>query len=466
MTDTAIPASIFRAYDIRGIVGRTLTADIARLIGLGIGAEAAARGEQEIVVGRDGRDSSPELSGALIAGLRSSGRDVVDIGIVPTPLLYFATHWLPADSGVMVTGSHNGPEYNGMKLIIAGKTLYGEDLQAIYRRIVAGDFPRGRGKLSSSDVKNDYVTRVAGDISTAARGAALKIIIDCGNGVAGVIAPQLFRALGHRVEEMYCEVDGAFPNHHPDPSQPENLEALIARVTTRGADIGLAFDGDGDRLGVVDSAGHIIWPDRQLMVLAKDVLSRNRGAAIIYDVKCSRYLKTVIEANGGLPLMWKTGHSLIKSKMEEMQAPLAGELSGHIFFKERWYGFDDAIYAGARLLEILVRSGRSSKELFAGMPEGVSTPELRVRLPEASHQTFMEKLRDSADFPDAQIIHTDGVRVEFRDGWGLVRASNTSPVLTLRFEADDKPALERIQEKFRRLLQAAADTELKLPFYT
>ena len=466
MTGATIPASIFRAYDIRGIVGRTLTADIARLIGLGIGTEAAARGELEIVVGRDGRDSSPELTSALIAGLRSSGCDVVDIGIVPTPLLYFATHWLPADSGVMVTGSHNGPEYNGMKLIIAGKTLYGEDLQAIYRRIVACDFTRGRGELSSSDVKNDYVARVAGDISTVAQGAALKIIIDCGNGVAGVIAPQLFRALGHQVEEMYCEVDGAFPNHHPDPSQPENLEALIARVKTQGADIGLAFDGDGDRLGVVDSAGHIIWPDRQLMVLAKDVLSRNRGAGIIYDVKCSRYLKTVVEANGGIPLMWKTGHSLIKSKMEEMQAPLAGELSGHIFFKERWYGFDDAIYAGARLLEILVRSGRSSEALFADMPEGVSTPELRVELPEASHQTFMEKLRDSADFPDAQVIDTDGVRVEFRDGWGLVRASNTSPVLTLRFEADSQAALERIQEKFRRLLQATASTELELPFYT
>ena len=364
----------------------------------------------------------------------------------------------------MVTGSHNGPEYNGMKLIIAGKTLHGEDLQAIYRRIVAGDFTRGRGKLSSSDVKNDYVARVAGDISTAARGAALKIIIDCGNGVAGVIAPQLFRALGHQVEEMYCEVDGAFPNHHPDPSQPENLEALITRVTTQGVDIGLAFDGDGDRLGVVDSAGHIIWPDRQLMVLAKDVLSRNRGAGIIYDVKCSRYLKTVIEANGGVPLMWKTGHSLIKSKMEEMQAPLAGELSGHIFFKERWYGFDDAIYAGARLLEILVRSGRSSEALFADMPEGVSTPELRVELPEASHQTCMQRLRDSADFPGAEIIDTDGVRVEFPDGWGLVRASNTSPVLTLRFEADNRAALETVQQRFRGWLQAAADAAMPLPF--
>lgn len=464
MADPAVPASIFRAYDIRGVAGRTLTADIARQIGFGIGAEVAARGGQEIVVGRDGRDSSPELAGALIAGLRGSGRDVVDVGIVPTPLLYFAAHSLPADGGVMVTGSHNGPEYNGMKLIVAGKTLHGEDLQTIYRRILADDFTRGRGGLSAADVKDDYISRVTGDTSPVADGAALNMIIDCGNGVAGVVAPQLFRSLGHRVEEMYCEMDGAFPNHHPDPSQPENMEALVARVKARGADIGLAFDGDGDRLGVVDSAGHIIWPDRQLMLLAQDVLTRNKGAAVIYDVKCSRYLKTVIESGGGVPLMWKTGHSLIKSKMEEMQAPLAGELSGHIFFKERWYGFDDAIYAGARLLEILVRSGRSSEALFADMPEGVSTPELRVELPEASHQSFMEKLGGHADFPNAQVIDTDGLRVEFRDGWGLVRASNTSPVLTLRFEADNRAALERIQGTFKRLLQAAADVELKLPF--
>ena len=463
MTVSELPASIFRAYDIRGIVGQTLTADIARLIGLGIGTEAAERGEQEIAVGRDGRDSSPELSDALIAGLRASGRDVVDIGIVPTPLLYFATHWLPANSGVMVTGSHNGPEYNGMKLIIAGKTLHGEDLQEIYRRIIAEDFTQGLGKLSSSDVKADYVARVAADIPPVAAGAALKIIVDCGNGVAGVIAPQLFRALGHDVEEMYCDVDGAFPNHHPDPSQPENLDALIAQVQSSGADIGLAFDGDGDRLGVVDSAGHIIWPDRQLMVFAKDVLSRNQGAAIIYDVKCSRHLKTVVEKSGGVPLMWKTGHSLIKSKMEEMQAPLAGELSGHIFFKERWYGFDDAIYAGARLLEILVNNGQRSEALFAEMPEGVSTPELRVRLPESSHHTCMQKLKDSAEFPGAQIIDTDGVRVEFPDGWGLVRASNTSPVLTVRFEADDKDALETIQQRFREWLQAA-EKGLQLSF--
>ncbi len=464
MTDPAVPASIFRAYDIRGVVGRTLTVDVARLIGQGIGASAADRGEQTIIVGRDGRHSSPALSEALCAGLRASGRDVVDVGMVPTPLLYFATRCLPANSGVMVTGSHNGPEYNGMKLIVAGQTLFGEALQTIYRRILAGDFTRGSGALSAAGVREDYIARVVDDAPPAGDAAALDIVIDCGNGVAGVVAPDLFRALGHRVEEMYCDVDGAFPNHHPDPSQPENLAALIDAVNARGADIGLAFDGDGDRLGVVDSSGHIIWPDRQLMVFAQDVLARNRGANIVYDVKCSRHLKTVVEAAGGTPLMWKTGHSLIKSKMEEAQAPLAGELSGHIFFKERWYGFDDAIYAGARLLEILARSGTSSAALFAGIPEGVSTPELRVQLPETSHQSYMRKLRNNAAFPDAQIIDTDGIRVEFADGWGLVRPSNTSPVLTVRFEADNDAALKRIQEQFRGLLQKTADTALQLPF--
>ena len=464
MIHSAVPSSIFRAYDIRGVVGETLTAGIARYIGLGIGAQAGARGEQAIIVGRDGRHSSPELAGALVAGLRESGRDVVDIGVVPTPLLYFATHWLPANSGVMVTGSHNGPEYNGMKLIMAGKTLFGDALQTLYRRIVAGEFSAGQGNLSSADVRADYIERICDDVVPATGGTALKVIVDCGNGVAGIVAPRLLRAVGHQVVEMYCEVDGAFPNHHPDPSQPENLDALVAQVREQQADIGLAFDGDGDRLGVVDSGGHIIWPDRQLMVLARDVLSRNKGASIIYDVKCSRHLETVIRDSGGVPLMWKTGHSLIKSKMEEMQAPLAGELSGHIFFKERWYGFDDAIYAGARLLEIMIRSAKSSRALFAEMPEGVSTPELRVELPEDSHQAYMQKLRDNVSFPGAQVIDTDGVRVEFEDGWGLVRASNTSPVLTLRFEADNQAALERVQERFRRLLQATADTPLQLPF--
>ena len=464
MSHSAVPASIFRAYDIRGVVGETLTAGIARYIGLGIGTEAGDRGEQAIIVGRDGRHSSPELAGALVAGLRESGRDVVDIGMVPTPLLYFATHWLPANSGVMVTGSHNGPEYNGMKLIMAGKTLFGDALQSLYQRIIAGEFSAGQGGLSEADVRTDYIARICDDVVPAAGDTALKVVVDCGNGVAGIVAPQLLRALGHQVEEMYCEVDGAFPNHHPDPSQPENLEALIAQVKQQEADIGLAFDGDGDRLGVVDNAGHVIWPDRQLMVLARDVLSRNKGASIIYDVKCSRHLETVIRSSGGIPQMWKTGHSLIKSKMEELQAPLAGELSGHIFFKERWYGFDDAIYAGARLLEIVIRSGTSSGALFAEMPEGVSTPELRVKLPEDSHRSYMKKLRDNVSFPGAQVIDTDGVRVEFQDGWGLVRASNTSPVLTLRFEADNQVALERVQGRFRHLLQATADTALQLPF--
>ena len=458
------PSSIFRAYDIRGIVGKTLTADVAHKIGLSIGTEASERGEQTVIVGRDGRNSSPELAGALIQGLRESGRDVMDIGMVPTPVLYFATHLLEANSGVMVTGSHNGPEYNGVKVVIAGKTLFQDALQAIYRRIVDGEFADGRGGLQSANIVADYIKRITEGIPAAPDAVALKIIVDCGNGVAGAVAPQLFRALGHDVMEMYCEVDGDFPNHHPDPSQPENLQSLIERVKEQQADIGLAFDGDGDRLGVVDSAGNIIWPDRQLMLLAKDVLSRNNGANIIYDVKCSRYLKTIIEANGGVPLMWKTGHSLIKNKMAELNAPLAGELSGHIFFKERWYGFDDAIYAAARLLEIITNTKAKSEEIFAEMPGGVSTPELRVKLPEEAHETFMQRLKDNVNFPDAQVIDTDGVRIEFQDGWGLIRPSNTSPYLTLRFEADNQGALERIQGEFRRLLQTVAATGLPLSF--
>ena len=458
------PSSIFRAYDIRGVVGKTLTADVAHKIGLSIGTEASERGEQTVIVGRDGRNSSPELADALIKGLRESGRDVMDIGMVPTPVLYFATHLLEANSGVMVTGSHNGPEYNGVKVVIAGKTLFQDALQAIYRRIVDGEFADGRGGLQSANIVADYIKRITEGIPAAPDAVALKIIVDCGNGVAGAVAPQLFRALGHDVVEMYCEVDGDFPNHHPDPSQPENLQSLIERVKEQQADIGLAFDGDGDRLGVVDSAGNIIWPDRQLMLLAKDVLSRNNGANIIYDVKCSRYLKTIIEANGGVPLMWKTGHSLIKNKMAELNAPLAGELSGHIFFKERWYGFDDAIYAAARLLEIITNTKAKSEAIFAEMPGGVSTPELRVKLPEEAHETFMQRLKDNVNFPDAQVINTDGVRIEFQDGWGLIRPSNTSPYLTLRFEADNRGALERIQGEFRRLLQTVAATGLPLSF--
>lgn len=459
-----VPPSIFRAYDIRGVVGKTLTADIAREIGLGIGSEAGEKDRQAVIVGRDGRNSSPELAGALIKGLRECGRNVIEIGMVPTPVLYFATHLLEADSGVMVTGSHNGPEYNGLKVLIAGETLFEGALQAIYRRIVARDFTRGQGSLRSANIIPAYIKRIVEDVPTAPVGAALKIVVDCGNGVAGVVAPRLLRVLGHDVVEMYCEVDGGFPNHHPDPSQPENLQSLIEQVRERQADIGLAFDGDGDRLGVVDSDGNVIWPDRQLMLLARDVLSRNPGANIIYDVKCSRYLRTVIEASGGAPLMWKTGHSLIKKKMEEMNAPLAGELSGHIFFKERWYGFDDAIYAGARLLEIIMNAKAKSAGVFAEMPGGVSTPELRMQLPEERHDAFMQRLKGSVNFPGAQLIDTDGVRIEFQDGWGLIRPSNTSPFLTLRFEAESPAALERIQDEFRRLLQTVADTDLQPSF--
>lgn len=451
-----VSPSLFRAYDIRGVVGKTLTAPVVHRIGLAIGAEAALKGEQAIVVGRDGRRSSPELAAALIAGLRESGRDVTDIGMVPTPVLYFATRFLKINSGVMVTGSHNGPEYNGLKIIIAGQTLFEDALQAIYQRAVQGAFNTGAGGLRLADVSADYLSQVTADIPAASGEHALKLVIDCGNGVAGLIAPSLFRALGHEVVEMCCEVDGDFPHHHPDPSQPENLQALIGQVRERKADLGFAFDGDGDRLGVIDGGGNIIWPDRQLMLMARDVLSRHRGAKIIYDVKCSRHLKTVIEAHGGEPVMWKTGHSLIKNKMEEHAAPLAGELSGHIFFRERWYGFDDAIYAGARLLEIIMQTQARPERVFAELPGGVSTPELRVGLPEERHQPFMRQLKDQAVFPGAEVIDTDGIRIEFQDGWGLIRPSNTSPCLTLRFEADDQAALERIQGEFRALLQATA----------
>ncbi len=455
-------AGIFRAYDIRGIVGKTLTVAGVEDIGRAIGSEAEARGQKGIVVGRDGRTSSPELSEALIRGLRAAGRNVTDIGMVPTPVLYFATHQLETHSGVMVTGSHNGPAYNGLKIMLADETLASDAIQALYKRIQSNDMVSGQGDLQSVEVTADYIRRIADDIPVAL-GGAFKIVIDCGNGVAGGLAPQLFRTLGHDVIELYCEVDGKFPNHHPDPSQPENLEALIAKVKGEQADLGLAFDGDGDRLGVVDGEGNIIWPDRQMMLLAKDVLLRNQGKTIIFDVKCSHHLKEVIDANGGIPLMWKTGHSLIKAKMKEVDAPLAGEMSGHIFFKERWYGFDDAMYAGARLVEILTQSKERPAAVFAELPGEVVTPELRITLPEKQHAKFMEMLLGKMSFEGAEITDIDGVRVDFSDGWGLIRPSNTSPCLVARFEAKDDAALQRIQSEFRTLIQSIAP-DLKLPF--
>lgn len=460
----AISDSIFRAYDIRGIVGETLTEEVVYQIGRALGSEAHERDQQSLAIARDGRTSSPALSSALQNGLRDSGRDVIDIGVAPTPVLYFATHYLQTGSGVMVTGSHNPSNYNGLKIVLGGQALSGEAITAIRDRIKAGNFTQGTGDLLTTDILSDYIRRITEDIP-AALSRSFKVVVDCGNGVPGAVAPQLLRALGHEVIELYCEVDGAFPNHHPDPSQPENLKDLIEMVKGQKADLGLAFDGDGDRLGVIDGMGNIIWPDQQMMLFAKDVLSRNPGQEIIFDVKCSNHLKHFIEAHGGKPTMWKTGHSLIKTKMKESGAPLAGEMSGHIFFKERWYGFDDALYAAARLLEILLKEKSTPTAVFAQLPSGIATPELRLAMPEQEHAPFMEALIKKASFEGAEIITVDGLRVDFRDGWGLIRPSNTTPYLILRFEADDQAALNRIQDAFRQLLQAVGGSEhLKLPF--
>jgi phosphomannomutase / phosphoglucomutase len=456
------PASIFRAYDIRGVVGETLTLEGVYLIGKAIGSEAGVRGQSAIVVGRDGRNSSPKYAEALAKGIRDSGRDVIDIGMVPTPVLYFATHFLDIGNGVMLTGSHNPPNYNGLKIVLDGQALSGDAIQALRRRIANADFTSGEGMLESTDIVPEYIQRITEDIPLALD-RTLRIVCDCGNGVAGAVAPRLFTALGHDVIELCCEVDGNFPNHHPDPSQPDNLRALIATVKENQADLGLAFDGDGDRLGVVDNAGNIIWPDRQMMLYARDVLSRNPGAEIIFDVKCSRQLLKVIKQAGGKPVMWKTGHSFIKAKMRESGAPLAGEMSGHIFFKERWYGFDDAMYTAARLIEILVGEGGTAQEVFAALPGGIATPELRIDMPEARHAEFMQKLIANARFEGAHITTIDGLRVDVQKAWGLIRPSNTTPVLVLRFEGDDAAALADMQAKFRDLI-TGIDPSLKLPF--
>jgi phosphomannomutase/phosphoglucomutase len=457
-----LPAAIFRAYDVRGVVGDTLTPGIVRLLGLAIGSEAQERDQQTVCVGCDGRASSPELVTALVAGLRESGCDVIDVGRVVTPVLYFATDYLDTGSGVMVTGSHNPPEYNGLKVMLAGDTLFGDDIQALRQRIEESNFSSGSGKLQSMDISADYIRRVSEDVPVAL-GNAFKVVVDCGNGVAGEFAPKLIRALGHDVVELYCDLDSSFPNHHPDPSQPENLTDLIAAVEENGADLGFAFDGDGDRLGVVDASGRIVWPDVQMMLFAHDVLSRNEGAEIIFDVKCSSRLAKVITKFGGKPVMYKTGHSFIKNKLKESGAPLAGEMSGHIFFKERWYGFDDALYAAARMLEILMGFKRKPLDVFARLPVGVSTPELRVDLDEGEPPALMEALKDTERFADGEVTTIDGLRVDWKDRWGLVRASNTTPSLVLRFEGDDEQALERVKTTFRELL-LEKKPGLSLPF--
>ena len=459
----AIDPAIFRAYDVRGVVGKSLTADVARLLGQAIGSVMRDKGLPEIVVGRDGRLSGPELASALADGLRAAGIDVIDLGAVPTPVVYYAAFRFNTGCGVAVTGSHNPPEYNGFKIVVGGETLAEGAIQDLYQRIASNQLAKGdKGNLRHVDVIPDYVDRITSDVQAGRR---LKVVIDAGNGIAGAVAPQVLEGIGCEVIPLYCEVDGSFPNHHPDPSDPHNLEDLIFAVKQTGADLGVAFDGDGDRLGVVTRTGEIIFPDRTLMLFARDVLSRQPGATVIYDVKCTGHLKGVILDAGGSPLMWRTGHSLMKAKMRETGAELAGEMSGHFFFKERWYGFDDGIYAGARLLEILAGDldERTPEEIFATCPKGVSTPELKVEMREGEHYRFIDAFRQKASFGDATLTTIDGVRADWPDGWGLVRPSNTTPVLVLRFDADNEAALKRIQGLFREQL-LAIDPALKLPF--
>ena len=454
----AIPHEIFKAYDIRGIVGKTITAENVEKIGHAIGSEARARNLTAIAIGRDGRLSGTELSQALARGIRKSGIDVVDVGMVATPMLYFAAHELCQYSGVMVTGSHNPPEYNGFKIVLGGQTLAADTIQALRLRIENNNLTHGAGNYSEHAIADAYRTRITGDIKLA---RPLKIVVDCGNGVAGAYAPALYRELGCQVSELFCDVDGTFPNHHPDPSVPENLNDVIQALKTTDAEIGLAFDGDGDRLGIVTKDGHIINADRQLMLFAADVLSRNPGGKIIFDVKCTRNLAPWIRQHGGTPVMWKTGHSFIKSKLIEEKALLAGEMSGHLFFKERWYGFDDGLYAGARLLELLSREQDITATL-KNLPDSLNTPELQVRTVEGENHALIVQLQKNAVFDNPQqVITTDGLRVEYPDGFGLARASNTTPVVVLRFEADNDAALKRIQEDFRRnILQAKPDAQL------
>lgn len=459
--DFDVPQSIFRAYDIRGIVDETLSEDVVELIGKAFATEALSRGQSKVCVGYDGRLSSEPYCEALTRGIVSTGADAIIVGRVPTPVLYFATHHLETGTGVMITGSHNPGNYNGFKMMIGGSTLAGDDIQKLYNRIILQDFESGQGERSEQEVARDYLDTILNDIAVA---APLKVVVDAGNGVAGELGPMLIEELGCEVIPLFCEIDGTFPNHHPDPGKPKNLQDLIAAVEEHNADLGLAFDGDGDRVGVVTNLGKIIWPDRLLMLFAKDVVSRNPGADIIFDVKCSRRLNGLISGYGGRPIMWKTGHSLIKAKMKETGALLAGEMSGHIFFKERWLGFDDGLYSAARLLEILGIEDATSEEVFATFPEDVSTPEINIEVTDENKFEYVEKLCHlKGNFSDGNVSTIDGLRVDFPNGWGLCRASNTTPMLVLRFEADDESALEQIKDKFKEQLKAV-DASLDLDF--
>lgn len=463
-----ISPSIFKAYDIRGVVGKTLDAGIARLVGRAFGSEVRAQGGDVVVVARDGRLSGPSLVEALADGLRAAGVDVVDVGMVPTPVGYFAASVplaLPGgersvDSCIVVTGSHNPPDYNGFKMVLRGAAIYGEQIQDLYRRIVEGQFTQGEGGYIQYDIADKYIERIVADVKLA---RPMKLVVDTGNGVAGGLAPRLFKALGCELVELFTEIDGTFPNHHPDPAHPENLQDVIRVLEQTEAEIGFAFDGDGDRLGVVTKDGQIIYPDRQLMLFAQEILARHPGAQVIYDVKCTRNLARWVREHGGEPVMWKTGHSLVKAKLRETGAPIAGEMSGHVFFKDRWYGFDDGLYTGARLLELLARVDNPSKVLNA-LPNSLSTPELQLKLEEGENFALIGRLQQDARFEGAdEVLTIDGLRVEYPDGFGLARSSNTTPVVVLRFEADNADALARIQSDFRRVI-LAAKPDAKLPF--
>jgi phosphomannomutase/phosphoglucomutase len=458
----SLSKSIFKAYDIRGIIDKTLDAGIARQIGHAFGAAALAKGERAVVIGRDARLSGPALAAALAEGLQAAGVDVIDLGVVATPMVYFGTNVLETKSGIMVTGSHNPPDYNGFKMVLAGEAIYGDAITGLYERIASGELqPAAQpGSYRTHDIRAAYLERIIGDVKVA---RPIKIAVDCGNGVAGAFAGDLYRGMGCEVVELFCEVDGNFPNHHPDPAHPENLQDLIRALQETDAEIGLAFDGDGDRLGIVTKDGQIIYPDRQMMLFAADVLSRVPGEQILYDVKCTRHLAPYIEKAGGKPLMYKTGHSLVKAKLKETGAPLGGEMSGHIFFKERWYGFDDGLYAGARMLEILTKQADPSA-LLNSLPQSDSTPELHLHLNEGENFALMDKLRSDAKFPgNERIITIDGLRVEYADGFGLARSSNTTPVIVMRFEAETPQALARIQGQFRDVI-LTAKPDAQLPF--
>ena len=451
-----IDPGIFRAYDIRGITTQNLTEDVVYWIGRSFAAAALGENQSTAVIGRDGRLSSPGLEESLTRGLCDGGMDVISVGLVPTPVLYFATYALETGTGIMITGSHNPPEYNGLKMMIGGTTLAEERIQSLLANLQNDTLTDGQGQRSSVDIVPKFTADL---LSVCKLERPLNVVVDCGNGVAGGVAPAILEALGCEVTPLFCEVDGHFPNHHPDPAEPENLQDLIDKVTEIGADIGLAFDGDGDRLGVVTPRGEIIWPDKLMMLFAEDICARHPGETVIFDVKCSRHLPAVIRRAGGKPLMWKTGHSHIKAKIKETNAPLAGEFSGHLCVTENWYGFDDAIFAAARLLALLSQGTENADQRFDKYPVTVTTAEIKIQTTEEHKFTVMEALAKTADFGDGALTRIDGIRVDFNDGWGLIRPSNTSPVLSLRFEADHDEALSRIQEVFQKQLQQV-DPEL------